>query len=122
MGKEYVYYSRISIKEGLDIESEKLHLEIYNKNITKECSCCRQYFMIIKNFKLNDNICDECEKLLEKDDRINLMIWRIWKNNAKYRVFSNLYLQYVHKIMRREDVILQKSEDIDVEKYLNYYE
>ena len=122
MGEEYVYYSRICIKERLDIESEKLHLEIYNKDITRPCSCCRQYFMTIKNFKLNNNICDECEKLLEKDDRINPMIWIIWKNNAKYRVLSNLYLQYVDKIMHSEDVILQKSEDINVEKYLNYYE
>ena len=122
MGEEYVYYSRICIKERLDIESEKLHLEIYNKDITRPCSCCRQYFMIIKNFKLNNNFCVECEKLLEKDDRINPMIWIIWKNNAKYRVLSNLYLQYVDKIMHSEDVILQKSEDINVEKYLNYYE
>ena len=122
MGKEYIYYSRISVKEGLDIESEKLHLEIYDKDITKQCFHCRQHFIIIKIFKLNHNICNECEKLLEKDDRISPMIWIIWKYNAKYRVLSNLYLQYVQKIMRREDAILQKSGEINVEKYLSYYE
>ena len=122
MGKEYVYYSRISVKEELDIESEKWHLEIYDKDITKRCSRCRQYFFIIKIFKLNDNICHECEELLEKDDRISPMIWITWKYNAKYRVLSNLYLQYVQTIMHREDAILQKSGEIDVEKYLSYYE
>ena len=46
----------------------------------------------------------------------------IFKNNSKYRELSNLYLQYVQKIMHREDVVLNKSGEIDVDKYLNYYE
>ena len=50
------------------------------------------------------------------------MIWITWKYNAKYRVLSNLYLQYVQTIIHREDAILQKSGEINVEKYLNYYE
>ena len=50
------------------------------------------------------------------------MIWVIFKNNSKYRVLSNLYRQYVQKIMHREDAVLNKSGEIDVDKYLNYYE
>ena len=58
----------------------------------------------------------------KKDTRINPMIWVIFKNNSKYRVLSNLYLQYVQKIMHREDAVLDKSGEIDVDKYLNHYE
>ena len=50
------------------------------------------------------------------------MIWVIFKNNSKYRVLSNLYRQYVQKIMYREGAVLNKSGEIDVDKYLNYYE
>ena len=50
------------------------------------------------------------------------MIGVISKNNSKYRVLSNLYLQYVQKIMNREDVVLDQSGGIDADKYLNYYE
>ena len=50
------------------------------------------------------------------------MVWVIFKNNSRYRVLSNLYLQYLQKIMHREDVVLDKSGEIDVDKYLNYYE
>ena len=50
------------------------------------------------------------------------MIGVIFKNNSKYRVLSNLYLQYVQKIMHREDVVLDQSGEIDADKYLNYYE
>ena len=46
----------------------------------------------------------------------------IFKNNSKYRVLSNLHLQYVQKIMHREDVVLDQSGEIDTDKYLNYYE
>ena len=121
MGKDYIYYSCISIKEGLDIESQKLHLKIYDKYITRRRLRWRQAFIIKKNFEFDNIFCNECEKLLEKDDRVNPMIWVIWKNNAKYRVQSNLYLQYVQNIMHRDDVVLAKSRQIDVEKYLNYF-
>ena len=50
------------------------------------------------------------------------MIWVIPKNNSKYRVLSNLYLQYVQKIMHRDDVVLERAGEIDVDKYLNYYD
>ena len=50
------------------------------------------------------------------------MIWVTFKNNSKYRVLSNLTLQYVQKIIHREDVVLDESGEIHVDKYLNYYE
>lgn len=77
MGKDYIYYSRISIKEGLDVESQKLHLKIYDKNITRHRLRCRQAFIIKKKFEFNNIVCNECEKPLEKDDRVNPMIWVI---------------------------------------------
>ena len=122
MGKNYIYYQRIAIKEGLDTESEKIHLDMFDKDLSRCYWGCRQVFIIKKNFKIKEEHCDGCYDLLEKDKRINPVIWVIFKNNSKYRVLSNLTLQYVQKIMHREDVVLDESGEIHVDKYLNYYE
>ena len=46
------YYCKISIKEGLDIETEKPHLERFiEKTFSKKCRLCCQLFIIAKNFK-----------------------------------------------------------------------
>ena len=84
MGKNYIYYQRIAIKEGLDTESEKLHLDMFDKDLSRCCWGCRQVFIIKKPLTLT--------------------------------------LQYVQKIMHREDVVLDESGEIHVDKYLNYYE
>ena len=37
--KDYLYYYQMSIKEGLDIETEKLHLEMcIDKTVSRKCS------------------------------------------------------------------------------------
>ena len=37
MGKNYVYYQCIAIKEGLDIKSEKIHLDMFDKDLSRRC-------------------------------------------------------------------------------------
>lgn len=81
-----------------------------------------KHLKLKKKFRLSDDHCNGCHNLLEKDTRVNPMIWVIFKNNSKYRVLSNLCLQYVQKIIRREDISLEKEGEIDVNKYLNYYD
>ena len=65
MSKDYLYYSRISIKGGLDIETEKLHLERFNdKMFPRKSKLCCQLFIIAKNFKEDENTCN---KLLQNN-------------------------------------------------------
>ena len=52
MSVDYLYYSRISIKEGLDIETEKPHLERFiDKTFSRKRRLCCQLFIIAKSFK-----------------------------------------------------------------------
>ena len=37
MGKNYVYYKCFAIKEGLDIKSEKIHLDMFDKDLSRRC-------------------------------------------------------------------------------------
>ena len=80
-----------------------------------------QASLLLKKIKFEENHCNGCDNILENNTRIHFMIWMIFKNNSKYKVLSELYLQYVQKIIHREDVVLDKSGVIDVDKYLNYY-
>ena len=61
--KEFVYYQRITIKEGLNVESEKPHLERYDKTKSRKCRLCSQIFIIKKKVKDNDNDCNQCFKI-----------------------------------------------------------
>ena len=121
--KSYVYYSRFSVQEGLDTETNELQMKLghFDKDIFKKYSHCSQVFFIKKQFKMDEDTCNTCVKPLEKDTRINPKIHVLWKDNAKYRVLSDLYCSYVDNIFRREKItekIGQGSND-DLEKHLN---
>ena len=45
-----------------------------------------------------------CLKLLDKNDETSSKIYIIWKVNLKFRVFSNLYRSFLHKIFRNENI------------------
>ena len=49
--KSFLYYSRLSVSEGLNTESKtsQLCLERFDKDIYKKCRQCRQVFAIKKN-------------------------------------------------------------------------
>ena len=54
--KELPYYCRISIKKGLDTETEKAQLDIYmDKAKSRICNLARQLFIVAKKFKENEN-------------------------------------------------------------------
>ena len=50
--KNYIYYQHIAIKEDLGIESEKIHLDIFDKDISRHCWGFRQVFIIKKKFQI----------------------------------------------------------------------
>ena len=88
---------------------------ICNWNLYKKCGHCRQVIEIKKNVKEDTDTCDVCFKLLQKEVKMNTFIHIIWKENTKYRVFSDLHHIYVDKIFRRES-ILGKSGTVSKEK------
>ena len=51
--KSYVYYSRFSVQEGLDTETNELQmiLDFFDKDIFKKCSHCSHVFFIKKKLK-----------------------------------------------------------------------
>ena len=65
-------------------------------------------------------------KLLRKEDKINTFIHIIWKQNTKYRVFSDLHRIYVDKIFRREPIlgksgsVSREQIDIYINAFLSY--
>ena len=123
--KSFLYYSHISVSEGLNTElkTSELCLERYDKEIYKKCGHCRQVIQIKKNFKEDTDTCDVYFKLLQKEDKMNTFIHIIWKENTKDRVFSELHCIYVDKIFRREP-ILGKSGSVSKEQidiYMNAF-
>ena len=110
--KDYLYYCRIPIKKGLDIETEKPHLKRFiDKTFSRKC----QLFIIAKNFKEDENTCNSCFKItsdIEKFGRMHV----IWEDNSQYRVFTNLWRSFAQDIMNKEDLI-DKCGHIDVNKY-----
>ena len=105
--KSYVYYLRFSVQEGLDTETKELQMKLchFDKDIFKKCSHCSQVFFIKKNFKIDEDTCNTCAKLLEKDTRIDPKIHVLWNDNAKYRVLSDLHRSHVDYIFRRAKII-----------------
>ena len=45
-----------------------------------------------------------CFKLLQNQDRINSTIHMVWKENAKYRVYTNLDRLYADYIITHESI------------------
>ena len=118
MLKDFLYYCRTSIKEGLDIKTEKTHLEQFiDKTFSRKCRLCCQLFIIVKNFKENENTCNSCFKITSDIDKFGRM-HIIWEDNSQYRVFTNLWMwrSLAKELMNKEDLI-DKFGYIDVNKY-----
>ena len=92
------YYRRMSVKEGLDIETEKSHPQRFvEKIISTKCRLCSQLFVIAKNF------CNSCFKITSDMDKFCQM-HVIWKDNSQYRVFTSLWRRFAQEIMNKEDL------------------
>ena len=98
MSKDFLYYCRISIREGgLDIETEKPHLEQFiDKTFSRKCRLCCQLFTIAKIFKEDENTCNSCFKITSDIDKFGRM-HIIWKDNLQYRVLTNLLRSFAQE-------------------------
>ena len=118
MSKDFLYYCRISIKEWLDIETKKAHLERFiDKAKARICRLCSQLFIITENFKVDGNTCHNCFIITSDIDEFGKM-HVIWKNNAKFRVFTNLWRSLDQKIINREN-LLDKYGYLEISKHNN---
>ena len=103
-----------------------MHLGRFDKDIFKNCKCCIQVFAIKKNFDKDEDTCNACVKPLEKVVKIKPHIYIMLKNNAKYRVFTDLHRSYADFIFRREPItgiskkISDEKLDIHLNALLNY--
>ena len=91
--KSYIYHWRISVQECLDTETNEIQMNLncFDKNIFKKSPHCHQVFIIKKIFQIHKDTCNACIKLLEKDNRISPKNHVLWKDNARYRVLSDLH-------------------------------
>ena len=71
MSKDYLYFCRISIKEGLDIETEKPHLgRFIDKTFSRKCRLYCQLVIIAKNFNEDKITCKGCFKITSDIDSL----------------------------------------------------
>ena len=123
--KSFIYYYRISVRQGLNIElkTSQLMLGNYNKEIYQSCKYCHQVIEIKKGFNENPFICNICFKLLKNEDKINPQIHVIWSENQQYRVFTNLHRSYLDRIFRFENIKdkFGKICEETINKHLNAY-
>ena len=116
--KDFLYYHRISVKEGLDIETERPHLEIFSdQTVSRKCTECCELLLIAKSFKNDEAVCDICSKIVNDIDKFAKM-HIIWVNNSKYRAYTNLWRSFADEIMREEES-LDKYRYTDINKYNN---
>ena len=104
--KYFIYYCRISIKEGLntDLKTSELMLGKYDKEVYRSCRHCHCVIEIKKAFKKDEFICNMCFKLLQNQDRINPQIHIIWTKNQHYTVFTNFHGSFVDCVFRNENI------------------
>ena len=81
-------YDRIDIFEGIDITK--------NKDTSRECSLCKFYYFLNKNFNYQTNLCDKCHDISMKAITLKSMAIIYHEKNV-YRVnfmFMNRHESY----------------------------
>ena len=67
----------------------------------------------LKKFKDNDNGCNQCFKITNDITKTG-RIYVIWKENVKYRVYTNFYRTERNDIIKKEN--LKKYGTIDIKE------
>ena len=89
------------------------------KTFIKNADNVVRFLELKKNKQKDGDTCDVCFERLQKEDKINPFMHAIWKDNAKYRVFTDLHHSYTEHIFRHEP-IKGRSGKIPNEKLDNY--
>ena len=113
MSNTFIYYSRLSIKEQVDIDSLKPHVEDTNR----KCSCCKEVFVISKNFEFDEQICNECYKK-NQPTLLNLVICLCFGLIMHFTEFSEIYVIIGLRVLRsKNEKSLNKFGYIDMKKH-----
>ena len=82
-------YDRIDISEGIDINK--------NEDTSRECSLCKFYYFLDKNFNYGPYLCDVCYDISLKSTSIqNLPI--VYPGRNAYRVIFGFMSKKMHLI------------------------
>ena len=83
-----LYYNKITEKEGIDkTNGQDCHGKTNSK--LQECYYCLNYFFVLKNFKHEINLCDDCYhcKQREKVSKMALF-WLVKVKSGTFRTVS----------------------------------
>ena len=100
-----LYYDRIDISEGIDINKT---------NASKECDICRYWYFLNKVFKFQIYVCNRCHDLLMMSKDLN-SIYILNITNANYYCIIN---RISKKLIELAKQLLQ---NIDLTKKVEYY-
>ena len=98
------YYDRISVKEGIDLETYEHRDECIDECLSKRCEGCRVPFYIKNTFNQKERICDRSLKILLNTELEPKDIPTIFLNNCKYRVLNNVRRGQAQRLMERENI------------------
>ena len=104
--KYFIYYCRISVKEGLntDLKTSELMLGKYDKEVYQKCQYCHQVIEIKKGFKENAFICNMCFKLLQNWIKLIHKSTLYGQKTKNIGFFTNFHCSYVDRIFRYENI------------------
>ena len=93
-------YDRINISEGIDINK--------CKETSRECSLCKFYYFLDKNFKYGPYLCDGCYDVYENGSMQNLTI--INHNGNYYHViFAFMSKKDVYNLIKNAIILGEKG-------------
>ena len=120
MGKRrpVFYFDRISVKEGLDLESHEDYDKFIDVTLSKRCSGCRVIFYNKSNFNHQERTSDRCYKMLLGTSFEPKQVHVIWWNNCKYRVLTAIRRAQAQRLM--EKIKIQgRYEYVDIDNLVN---
>ena len=93
-------YDRIDISEGIDINK--------CEETSRECSLCKFYYFLDKNFKYEPYLCDGCYNMSMKANRMQNLI--IMNNGNHYRVnFVFMSKKDAYNLIKNATIIDKKG-------------
>ena len=117
------YFDRISVKEGVDLESHRNYHKFIDVNLSKRCSGCCVIFYNKSNFNHQEWTCDRFYKMLLGTSFEPRQIHVIWWSNSKYMIMTTLKCCQEQRLMEKVNPQNRYGyEDIDsFEVYLPLY-
>ena len=94
-------YDRINISEGIDINK-------YEKT-SRECSLCKFYFFLDKNFKYGPYLCDGCYDMFMKT--LTTQNVTIINHNGNYYgvIFAFMSKKYAYNLIKNAVILGEKG-------------